>query len=57
MPYKDNGIHPGCPAGGSGSAPVSEHGHTHLCVLAAMATDLPVVCHEDAAGQIDQIKV
>lgn len=40
-------------------SPVSEHGHTHMCLLATMATDrnLPVDYHEDAAGQIDQILV
>lgn len=40
-------------------SPVSEHGHSHMCVLASMAThnNLPVDYHEDAAGQIDQILV
>lgn len=40
-------------------SPVSEHGHTHMCVLATMAThnNLPVDYHENAAGQIDQILV
>jgi hypothetical protein len=40
-------------------SPVSEHGHSHMCVLASLATDrnLPVDYHEDAAGQIDQILV
>lgn len=40
-------------------SPVSEHGHSHMCLLAALATDrnLPVDYHEDAAGQIDQLLV
>jgi hypothetical protein len=40
-------------------SPVSEHGHTHMCLLVTLATDrnLPVDYHEDAAGQIDQILV
>jgi hypothetical protein len=40
-------------------SPVSEHGHTHMCLLATLATDrdLPVDYHEDAAGQIDQLLV
>jgi hypothetical protein len=40
-------------------SPVSEHGHSHMCLLATLATDrdLPVDYHEDAAGQIDQLLV
>ncbi|MBB4907135.1 hypothetical protein [Actinophytocola algeriensis] len=40
-------------------SPVSEHGHSHLCLLATLATDrnLPVDYHEDAAGRIDQLLV
>jgi hypothetical protein len=40
-------------------SPVSEHGHSHMCLLATLATDrnLPVDYHEDAAGQIDQLFV
>jgi hypothetical protein len=38
-------------------SPGSEHGHSHMCLLATLATDrnLPVDYHEDAAGQIDQL--
>ena len=40
-------------------SPASEHGHSHMCLLATLATDrnLPVDYHEDAAGQIDQLLV
>lgn len=40
-------------------SPVSQFGHTHMTVLATLAThrNLPVSYHEDASGQIDQIMV
>ncbi len=40
-------------------SPVSEFGHSHMTVLATVATDrnLAVDYHEDAAGQIDQLLV
>ncbi|MGH3876392.1 MAG: hypothetical protein ACRDSK_05060 [Actinophytocola sp.] len=40
-------------------SPVSQFGHTHMTVLATLATqrNQPVDYHEDASGQIDQILV
>ncbi|CRK60250.1 hypothetical protein [Alloactinosynnema sp. L-07] len=40
-------------------SPASESGHSHMAVLATMAThdNLPVDYHEDAAGRIDQLLV
>jgi len=40
-------------------SPTSEFGHSHMTVLATVATDrnLAVDYHEDAAGQIDQLLV